>query len=360
MLLLLAVVHATLFVILLSNLRYLNRLRDADPPAVWPSVTVFIPARNEESNLQRLLPTLLNQQYDEFDVVVYDDGSTDGTWDVIQSFSTREVDGEAGVRGIRGDGPPAGWVGKVHALFQATRNASSDLYLFLDADGEFRHDNALKQLVQTLLAQPRNSVLTAITRLCGGGRLLVSYVPFAILATIPWSLQRRTPAQLGALNGQLWLIRGEDYRRLEPHENHPSEILEDVQIGRFLKRNGIIPVLYDAQPDFNVYMYPSFTAAWQGFKKNAYLILGGTPVSMIVIGSFYLVTFVLAPFFSIWLLVSLYLMKWISDLRTGFGPLVTLGTPLGFFLSFVIQLDSAVAHWRKRVSWKNRLVGYDN
>lgn len=73
MLLLLAVVHATLFVILLSNLRYLNRLRDADPPAVWPSVTVFIPARNEESNLQRLLPTLLNQQYDEFDVVVYDE-----------------------------------------------------------------------------------------------------------------------------------------------------------------------------------------------------------------------------------------------------------------------------------------------
>lgn len=43
-------------------------------------VSVLIPARNEEDNLERCLESLLVQTYSNYEVVVLDDQSTDRTW----------------------------------------------------------------------------------------------------------------------------------------------------------------------------------------------------------------------------------------------------------------------------------------
>jgi glycosyltransferase involved in cell wall biosynthesis len=44
-----------------------------------PSVSIIIPSRNYEENLRELIPTLLDQDYPDFEVVVVDDCSSDGT-----------------------------------------------------------------------------------------------------------------------------------------------------------------------------------------------------------------------------------------------------------------------------------------
>ncbi len=64
------------------NLLVFRRLKPADPPgerANWPMVSIVIPARNEERDIGLTLDAALAQDYPSFEVVVVDDGSTDGT-----------------------------------------------------------------------------------------------------------------------------------------------------------------------------------------------------------------------------------------------------------------------------------------
>ena len=51
-------------------------------PAAWPAVSVLVPAHNEEAVLRRALNSVLALDYPDFEVIVIDDGSTDGTADV--------------------------------------------------------------------------------------------------------------------------------------------------------------------------------------------------------------------------------------------------------------------------------------
>lgn len=348
----LGLVHVGLWAVLAGNLWFLHRRDRRTPPATSPQLSILIPARNEADNLRRLLPSLLEQVYPAFEVIVYDDGSDDGTWEVLQAVDDDRL------TAIRGEGPPPGWVGKVHALYRATRHASGDLYLFLDADAVLNDPQALQRLVERFAALPARSILSGFPRLRGHGALLVSLVPNTILVSLPWPLVRRTrTSALGALNGQCWMIRADHYHRHEPHRAHPDDVLEDVQIGRHLKAEGLFPTLVDVQREVSVHMYAGFREAWRGFRKNAYLILGGTPLRFVALFVLFAAAFVLAPLAEPWLLLSIYGLKTVTDRRSGFPGWVSALAPLSYLLASVLQLDSARHHGRGDVIWKGRRVG---
>ena len=345
-----AVIHFGLYFILFANLRRLKETR-SDSASEQPRVSILIPARNEAANLERLLPSLLRQDYPDFEVIVLDDASDDGTWGVLANVDDPRL------TKLRGSGPPPGWVGKVHALYQATRHASGEVLLFLDADAEFQHDRALQVIVASFLKGGRDSVLTAITRLRGGGHILVSMVTHAMLAAVPWFALKRLPPSFSALNGQCWMIDADVYDATEPHLAHKNEVLEDVRIGRYLAAHGYIPVLVDLQRELAIHMYTDTADAWRGFRKNAYLIMGGTLAGFIASLIAYWLAYLIGPAMSIWLLASLFVLKAWTDRRTGFSPVVSLLAPVSFLLGAVMQFDSAIAHWRGRVTWKSRQVG---
>ncbi len=345
-----AILHVTLAATLIGNLLFLRRSRPANGPQSVPKISVLIPARNEANNLRRLIPSLLTQRYADFEVIVVDDASEDETWTVLSSFA------DARLRLLKGDGPPPGWVGKVHALYQATREATGDVYLFVDADGEFLHEAALVNLMSAHKSMPKRAAMTGMTRLLGRGHILVSMVTHAMLVAVPWFLLRRLPPSFAALNGQCWMIDAGIYKELEPHAAHKNEILEDVRIGRFLARNGVTPVLADVQDHFAIHMYSGIADAWQGFRKNAYLIMGGTvPRFLLSLLSYWLV-YLAGPILSWWLCISLFVMKAATDFRTRFSWLNTLLLPVSFVLGAVMQFSSAIAHWRKQVDWKGRII----
>ena len=356
--LLLAGLHAVFLIVLTANVVTLRRSRkDWVEPDVFPQLSVLIPARNEEQNLVRLLPTLAAQDYPDVEFVVYDDGSEDGTWDVIQTA------GDARIRGIRGDGPPPGWVGKVHALYQATQHADGEIYLFLDADAALHDADSLRRLVGRLLAVEQRAdaagaVVSGLPRLRGGGLLLTSLVPFSMLTALPIALIPRTESpSLAALNGQCWLIRSDVYHRHEPHAHRPDEVLEDVQIGRYLKSRGLRVELHDLQKELEVWMYRSLGDAWAGFRKNVYLLQGGTPLRFLVVQSLYVLLFVVPPFVSPWFLASLYALKVGSDTFGRFPFWTRLLAPVSLLLGGLLPLDSALGHWTGRIRWKGREVG---
>ena len=348
----LAGIHLCIWLTLLANLWYLRQ--QSERPEVagsLPSVTVCIPARNEAENLRRLLPSLFAQNDLDLEVVVWDDGSDDGTWDVLQAVDDNRL------TACRGEGPPKGWVGKVHALYQATRRASGDRYVFLDADAALADDGALARLLHRFEALPDDSVASGLPTYRGAAALLVSLVPSALLTGLPWPLVRRVRSTaLAALNGQCWIIDAADYHAQEPHAHVRNEILEDVEIGRYLKANGMTPVLLDVHREVAVHMYASFGDAWRGFRKNAYLILGGSPVAFVGLFTFFASVWVVAPWVSPWLLASVVGLKACTDQRVGLPLWVTALAPVSFALGSALQFDSAVHHWTGTVTWKGRSV----
>ncbi len=351
---LLLAVHVVLLLIQGVNLAYLRSY--ARPKrSTMPSVSILIPARNEASNLRRLLPSIRRQEYPNFDVFVYDDDSTDATWAVITSFGF-----DPRVHGIRGGGPRTGWVGKVHALYEAAKHAPGTVFLFLDAEAELCDPFALRRLVERFQGIGAGGVLSGFTRLRGGGRLFVSLVPHSVLTLWPLPLTHVVRSRyVSALNGQCWMIDRVAYRRLEPHRRVAGEVLEDVAIGRYLKSKGITPRLVDVQSEVVVWMYADWHDAWRGFRKNAYLLMGGRPIPFVLSLVAYACVFVAAPFVHPALLATLYAMKLVSDRASGMPLWVTLMAPISFAAGVALQIDSALSHWTRRVRWKDRLVGTD-
>ncbi len=83
--------------------------------ARMPRVSVIVPARDEERNIERCVASLLAQDYPDFEVIVVDDGSTDATAALLDQMR-RQPAGRERLRVIRVEALPAGWAGKPHAL----------------------------------------------------------------------------------------------------------------------------------------------------------------------------------------------------------------------------------------------------
>ncbi len=357
------VLHAGVLGVLALNVRHGWRTRRSDHSARARGlrVSVLVPARNEEANLARLLPSVLSQQGVDFELVVVDDASEDGTARVLADHADPRLVAVASA------GPPAGWVGKTHALHTAAARATGDVFVCLDADAVLRDDRALARLAGRWAHY--GGAGTALTGLPhyldrGPALLLTGLVPFAVMAALPVPLVPRTSSPaLSALNGQVWTIGAPDYRRLAPHAAHADEVLEDVMIGRFLKRSGLRLHFDDLQRDVAVKMYGSFGEAWRGFRKNAYLLAGGTPARAAAFFALYGLVWV-APSV-LWAtgplglasLATLALAKGVVDRSQGFPLWTTLAAPAALALGAALQADSAVAHARGRVAWKGRAVG---
>ena len=95
-----------------------------------PMISVLIPARNEEKRIRPTLEGLLKQDYRNFEIILIDDNSTEGTWDILESYA-RDYDF---ISIIKGKTLPEGWKGKPFAMTQLSEKAKGELFVFLDAD----------------------------------------------------------------------------------------------------------------------------------------------------------------------------------------------------------------------------------
>jgi 4,4'-diaponeurosporenoate glycosyltransferase len=121
-LLLLAAVCAQRLVV---DLRTLPRPASPAPAQRPRSVSVVVPARDEEQTLPLLLDSVRAQGVAVTEVIVVDDASQDATAEVART---------GGARVLPAGTPPPGWTGKAWACHVGADAATSDLLLFLDAD----------------------------------------------------------------------------------------------------------------------------------------------------------------------------------------------------------------------------------
>jgi glycosyltransferase involved in cell wall biosynthesis len=332
----------------------LNYTRPNQIDAPEPFLSVLVPARNEAQNLPRLISSFATQEYSNVELLVYDDLSEDATWDIIVEAAANSNER---IRGIKGGPLPDGWVGKVNACHQLAEAARGDVFFFLDADMEFLNPTALQQIASSYTNRKDHTILTGMPALRGNGKLLVSGVGHIILATIPWWLRARLPSALFAgLNGQCWVIDAEAYRTHLPHQAVRNEVLEDVMIGRYLFKIGLIPALVDWQNELAVYMYQSLPDAWSGFKKNSSSMLGPTSATALATWTMFTALFVIAPVLNPSLYLGQIAAKFITD-RVMRQPIwLTLAIPISFLIKSMVGLDSILARARGELSWKGRTI----
>ncbi|HYF61576.1 MAG TPA: glycosyltransferase, partial [Herpetosiphonaceae bacterium] len=121
------------FVLLVRDALALRRIPGIDPapvPAPPPSVSVIIPARNEERTIAASAGGVLAQDYPDFNLTVINDHSGDRTGAILAELAG----GDRRLAVIDGADLPAGWTGKCWACWQAARSSDGEWLLFLDAD----------------------------------------------------------------------------------------------------------------------------------------------------------------------------------------------------------------------------------
>ena len=322
-----------------------------------PEVSIIIPARNEEACLGECLASLVGQADVAFEIIVVDDGSSDGTGKIARSFS--------GVRVIAAPPLFENWTGKNNALAAGARAARAPWLLFTDADTVHRGgslaralDEARRERADLLSYSPQQVVITFAER-------AVMPVIFAELAAeYPPRKVREGKAGIVAANGQYILVRRAAYEGVGGHGAVASEILEDVVLaGRFRDAGFKVHFRYGGDA-VRTRMYRSWAQLREGWTKNLALLFPRAERLALRVSGFWLMAWagLAAAFYGafsghfIWIGLALPWLLLYGQLLTGrFAARNTLiaaafGPPIFSYL----LIRSRKAHASGRVAWKGR------
>jgi chlorobactene glucosyltransferase len=310
-------------VVLLRNLRTLIRLEDESPPdpvRTPPSISVLIPARNEEDRLPRCLDTLSRQVYPDFSITVLDDESTDRTREVVECFRSRD----SRITLIHGAPLPDGWAGKPWACQQLADQATGDLLLFVDADTWFAPD-VLSRTVGVMQRSGAGlfSVMPRQIAVSFGERLVLPglYMLFMCGQRL-WNLEDPDHPEMAAANGQFICIPRDAYREIGGHRRVRDQVVEDIALARVVKSSGRKLVARTAIQSVYCRMYESSRAVFDGFSKNAYASFDERPLDVAGAIVVMVATHILPPLLLIRNLVSRRSSRWsigLSAVETGLG-----------------------------------------
>ena len=234
-----------------------------DHPQV--TVHVIIPARNEEDCIARCLGSLVGQQGISFQITVVDDGSTDRTRAIAESFP--------GVCVLSAPEPKLGVIGKCNALIAGAAGSTAKWLLFTDADTVHCPGSLAAAVLE---AESRKVDLLSYSpeqETAAWWELAVMPLVFAdLVRTYPPERVNNPRDPIVAANGQYILVRREVYEALGGHQAVAGNILEDVELARIFKASGHRIWFRQGAGIVRTRMYRSFRAMWDGWTKNLALL----------------------------------------------------------------------------------------
>ena len=228
-------------------------------------VSVIVPARNEEAILAECLASLVAQNGVTREIVVVDDGSSDRTRAIAESFS--------GVRVIAAGEAPAGWSGKSNACQAGARIAGGRWLLFTDADTQHEPGSLARAITE---AEAQNADLLSYSPrqvVHGLAQRAVMPLVFAELAGAYRPREINDPnSAAAAANGQYLLITREAYDAVGGHAALATDLLEDVALARTVKRSGRRLFFRYGADAVSTRMYRSADDMFAGWTKNLVLL----------------------------------------------------------------------------------------
>ena len=248
---------------------------EADGPGALPSLTVVVPALNEEESVEGAMRSLLAIEYAELQIIAVNDRSTDRTGEILDSLAVKSPR----LRVVHVRELPTGWLGKNHAMHLASLKATGVWILFTDADIHFEPTalrRALRYAVENsldhLVVLPESEVVGFWEKLFIG----FFWVMFAFRQRT-WKIRDpRSSAHIGV--GAFNLVRVEAYRRAGGHAAMPLEVLDDVKLGKLMKRSGARQDCLPSGGMVRVRWVVGLGGAVTGLTKNVYAALAYSPL----------------------------------------------------------------------------------
>lgn len=256
-------------------------------------VSILIPARNEEKNIQVCLDSCLTQTYANKEIIVLNDNSTDRTLEILNSYSDK-------IKIINGEKLPEGWIGKNWACYQLAQQANGKYLLFIDADVRLNNiavESAIEEILQTnagLISVFPTQIIKTFSEW-----LIVPLMNWILLGFLPLILVHKSKNKsFVAANGQFMLWRKESYKKLGGHYSVKDKSVEDMEFVRSCKLNGIkIKTLLGGNLIY-CRMYSNLKDAINGFAKNFFPGFNTNAINFLIF-IFFIASASLIPFF-IW------------------------------------------------------------
>ena len=367
------IIAAGLLVFLINlvlNLRSLKvTRRDAKVTQPAPLISVLVPARDEENNIRACLESLRQQDYPNFEILVLDDNSVDGTAAIISRMAA--IDSR--IQLITGGPLPHDWAGKPFACYQLAQQARGDWLLFVDAD-TVHAPHMLRSVLDIALKQ-KVSLLSGFPRQLAGSlpqKIAVPLIYFIIMSWAPLWLIHRLKFRPSVAIGQFMLFPRDEYWRIGGHKIVQSRVLDDIWMGIEVSRRKGRHVAIDLSPVVSCNMYPTVGSMWNGLVRCIYSVTAISPIMLLFLMPLAWL-FYIGPFYWLWngffmshapfvwrclvvfQVLLLLFMRWLVDNRFKEPSVSAWLHLLGIGYVFVVAVYS-FARWvvGAGVTWKER------
>jgi len=238
-------------------------------PTPAPRVSIVLPVRDEEDNIDGVLATLLAQDYPDYDVTVIDDGSTDATPHLLEAWAARDPR----LRAHRVEDLPSDWAGKTHALHTGVGLTEGEWLLFTDADT--RHAPETLRLMLGHAVSHGDDLLSMFTdlRFVGLGMRLLTPIGALLLIERATAAETRDRRHRGAIaNGQYLLVRRAAYNSSGGYAAPALRrtFADDVVLAEFMKRAGSHIDIVGGRGLVTNRQWTTWDSAWRGWRKSVY------------------------------------------------------------------------------------------
>ena len=328
----------------------------------FPKLTIIVTACNEENSIEPAIRSILNQEYPDFDVIAVDDRSTDSTGEILNrlelNFDNLKI---LHIREL-----PENWLGKVHALNAACRQAEGEWILFTDADIHFAPDSLKKCLFHAVSNELDH--FTIAPKMIADYFLLeimfrtFSYMFSFISSAVPGFFRKNMAVGVGAFN----LIRRSSLEKTEGFSWLRMEVADDVGLALMLKNSGAKSRFAYSLNDVSVRWYPSLLEMARGLEKNIFGVSTGYRLSRTFVHFFLIILVSPAPFVAVCIshdiflqiagifsVILLIISGLINKFRFNVSFLPSLFVPLGLIALMIISLRAGLICTRKGgIQWR--------
>ena len=351
------------------NLRHFPFLQSQfSKDSAHPSISVLIPARDEEGRIGHLLQSLTNQTVQPEEILVLDDHSADGTAGAVRAWKQRLPS----LKLLKGKELEAGWLGKSFACHQLAYKAQGSWFLFLDADTALEPD-AIAAVRSEAERMKRGMISGFPKTLCTSWleKLVVPMMPFTIACHLPLRFAARAKdPKFAAACGGFILIERDTYFTSGGHEAIRSSLLDDMDLARQVKKKGMPMRLLRIHPFVSVRMYEGNKEVWNGYRKNIFPGINRSWLLFTFLSFFYSLLYLLPPAAAAAGLmngsmplflsgaagyVTGVLIKWLTDRSNGLSGSYAPFIPFSIFFLLAIAADSMRTGFSsKGYEWKGR------
>jgi chlorobactene glucosyltransferase len=268
----LIIIASYFFILSLANHYEMWRFTSAPEIFDGPLVSVLIPARNEEKNIERCLNSLRNQLYKNYEILVLNDNSTDNTAGLLE----RAAAADPRIKVFNGRPLPDDWYGKPYALHQLFSHAKGDILVFTDAD-TVHGPGSISWAVTNLHYLKTDMISGYIGQvfLTFGEVITVPLMFFLTGFVIPLFLNRYSKSTIfTAAIGQFIAVRHDVFKAIGGCESFKKKTSEDIYMSRYVKRMGYDSRFLNITEHVRCRMYSGYQNAVEGIGKNIFDFLG--------------------------------------------------------------------------------------